>query len=66
MFQIARNVCVAVAVAAGSGVANANLLVNGSFEQDPSSVVANGVYQDYGAWIRLAPGTTYLLSLIHI
>ena len=60
MFQIARNVCVAVAVAAGSGVANANLLVNGSFEQDPSSVVANGVYQDYGAWIRLAPGTTYL------
>jgi len=41
-------------------VADANLIVNGSFEQDPSSVVANGAYTNYGAWIRLAPGTTYL------
>jgi choice-of-anchor C domain-containing protein len=50
----------AAALAAVTGAARANLIINGSFEQDPSSFVANGVYQDYGAWIRLAPGTTFL------
>ena len=60
MIQFVRFLGVACAVSAGAQSATANLIVNGSFEQDPSSVVSNGVYRDYGAWIRLAPGTTYL------
>lgn len=60
MFRAARSLCAVLAFTAAARSADANLIVNGSFEQDPSSVVANGVYQDYGAWIRLAPGTTFL------
>lgn len=60
MHPSVRVVVGAVVSVAAIGSAHANLIVNGSFEQDPSSVVANGPYQDYGAWIRLAPGTTYL------
>lgn len=42
------------------GGAHANLIINGSFESDPTKVIADGVYKDYGSWIRLKPGTTYL------
>lgn len=56
----ARCVLVAVSSFAIASTARANLIVNGSFEQDPSGVVWNGPYGDYGAWIRLAPGTNYL------
>lgn len=60
MTSAVKSLLVAATVAAGAGPAHANLLINGSFEQDPSSVVPNGAYQDYGAWIRLAPGSTFL------
>lgn len=45
-----------------AGAAHANLIVNGSFEDNPASAIANpdGVYKDYGSWIRLKPGTSYL------
>lgn len=60
MTRSVQTVLGVAAVVGATGAASANLIINGSFEQDPSSVVASGVYRDYGAWIRLAPGTTYL------
>jgi hypothetical protein len=57
---ILRTASIVGALTASLETARANLIVNGSFEQDPSAVVASGPYGDYGAWIRLAPGTAYL------
>ena len=56
----AHCVLVAASSLAFAGNVRANLIVNGSFEQDPSAVVWSGPYGDYGSWIRLAPGTSYL------
>jgi hypothetical protein len=50
----------AVAIAMAAGSAHADIIVNGSFELNPSGIAWSGPYGNYGGWIRLAPGTTYL------
>jgi hypothetical protein len=59
--QVKKSIAVlAFGLLSAAGAAHANLLVNGSFEDDPASVTNDGDYADYGAWIRLAPGTSFL------
>lgn len=58
--RAAAALCLGLLSMAGS--ARGELIVNGSFEFDPATAIANpsGNYRDYGSWIRLAPGTSFL------
>lgn len=60
--RAAAAVLVGLGLLSAAGPARSELIVNGSFESNPASAIAqpNGNYRDHGAWIRLAPGTPYL------